>query len=94
MIRLDTARKRMDDAVWATVVLKACSILLTPPRKKAIPRTKSKFESIEPNKDVCTIKNWFWNKAMIETINSTAFLFTISRQISRQRFVDLPKGSV
>ena len=76
MIKLPTAKDSKLAAVWATVTLKCCSTRLTPPKKKHIPMTKRRLDSMLPIKDVCTmiICGGSATKARIDTINSTAFL--------------------
>lgn len=48
MMRLPMARARSDEAVCATVMLKYCSCLLRPPKKKHMPRTSNRFDNIDP----------------------------------------------
>jgi len=48
MIRLPMARASKEEAVCATVMLKYCSCLLRPPKKKHMPRTSKRFDSIDP----------------------------------------------
>ena len=72
MSSVPTARARRLADVCATVVLKYCSMRFRPPKKKHMPRTKSKFERIDPISEVCTIRILSWKSAMTETINSTA----------------------
>lgn len=55
MMRLAMARDSKLAAVCATVILKNCSVRLIPPKKKHIPKTRSRLDSILPIKDVCTI---------------------------------------
>lgn len=74
MIRLPTARERRLAAVCATTGLKCCSRRLRPPKKKHMPMTKRRLDSILPIRDVCTMSTSSSNKAMMATINSTAFL--------------------
>lgn len=74
IIKLPTARARRLEAVWATTGLKCCSSRLIPPRKKHIPKTNRRFESILPMREVCTMTTSSATSAMIATINSTAFL--------------------
>ncbi len=74
IIRLAVDRNRRLDEVSATVLLKFCSTRLMPPKKKHMPRTRSKFESMLPIKEVLTMVIWPLIRARMETINSTAFL--------------------
>ena len=74
IIRLLTYRARRLAAVSATATLKCCSTRLMPPKKKHMPRTRSKFESMLPIKEVLTMVIWPLVRAKMETINSTAFL--------------------
>lgn len=74
MMRLAIARESKLAAVCATVILKNCSVRLIPPKKKHIPKTRSRFDSILPIKDVCTIITSSWTRAMTDTMSSTAFL--------------------
>ena len=55
-------------------MLKCCSNRFMPPKKKHIPMTKSRFDSMLPIRDVCTTITLLWTRAMMPTINSTAFL--------------------
>jgi hypothetical protein len=71
---LATAKASKLVAVCATVVLKNCSDLWSPPKKKHIPRTNSRLDNILPIKDVWTMTILRCVKAMIATIGSTAFL--------------------
>lgn len=75
MIKLPTANARRLAAVCATTGLKCCSKRLRPPKKKHIPMTRSRFDSILPTSEVWTITISFLVRAMMATINSTAFLF-------------------
>ena len=63
-------------AVAATVSLKNCSSLRSPPKKKHMPMTRSKFDRILPISDVLTMMTSSCTRAMIDTINSTALLRT------------------
>jgi len=67
-------RARRPAAVSATVILKYYFIWLMPLKKKHILRTRSKFKSILPIKEVLIIVIWPLVRAKIETINLTAFL--------------------
>ena len=58
MIRLAMQSASMLAAVCATVTLKNCSKRVTPPRKKDIPMTRSRLESILPISDVLTMVIW------------------------------------
>lgn len=75
MIRDPTARARRDAAVPATVTLKCCSERRSPPKKKHIPMTRRRLESMDPIKEVCTMTTSFLTRARMATINSTALLF-------------------
>lgn len=74
MIRLATASAKRLAAVCATTGLKCCSRRLTPPKKKHMPMTSSRFDSILPISDVWTISTSLSTKAIMATINSTALL--------------------
>lgn len=72
MIKLATARERRLAAVWATTTLKCCSMRSIPPKKKHMPMTRSKLESMEPMREVCTMMTSFLTRAMMATMSSTA----------------------
>jgi len=74
IIRPLTYRARRLAAVSTTIILKCCSIQLMPLKKKYIPRTKSKFESILLIKEVLIMVIWPLVRAKIEIINLIAFL--------------------
>lgn len=74
MIKLPTANANKLDAVCATTGLKCCSKRLSPPKKKHIPMTSSRLDNILPTSDVCTMTTSLFFRAMMATINSTAFL--------------------
>ena len=74
IIKLLIHRARKPATVSAIITLKYCSIQLMPPKKKHMPKTKSKFKSILLIKKVLTIVIWPLVRAKIKTINSTVFL--------------------
>ena len=75
IIRLPMYRARRLAVVFATVILKCCSIRLMPLKKKYILRIRSKFKSILLIKEVLTMVIWPLVKAKIEIINSIIFLY-------------------
>ena len=77
IIRLPIAKERRLEAVWATVTLKFCSKRFKPPRKKLMPITSNKLDSMLPMREVWTMTISSLNKARIDTINSTAFLILL-----------------
>jgi len=64
-----------------TLILKICSLCLTPPKKKLIPRSRSKVDNMEPKSSAFTILICPCIKAIIATISSTA-LPSLVREIS------------
>jgi hypothetical protein len=46
---------------------------MRPPAKKDIPRTRRMLDRIEPIIEVWTRRSWFWFRATIPTMSSTAF---------------------
>ena len=68
-------RTRRPAIVFTTIILKYYSIQLIPLKKKYILRTRNKFKSILPIKEVLTIVIWPLVRAKIEIINLTAFLY-------------------
>lgn len=58
--------------ICAAVSLNPCSEYLIPPTKKTIPRTRSKFERIDPSNDDWTTWISHLTRAIIATISSTA----------------------
>jgi hypothetical protein len=72
MIRLPTASASRLAAVWATTTLNFCSIRFKPPKKKHIPKTRSKFDNMLPMRDVWTMRTSSLMRARMATISSTA----------------------
>lgn len=52
-----------------------CSLLILamPPQKREVPRTRRRFERIEPKREYLTTAILFWLRANIAIINSVAF---------------------
>jgi hypothetical protein len=94
MIREPMHSASSDAAVCATVTLKNCSSRLTPPRKKDMPRTSNRLESILPINEVLTIVISFLIKAWTETISSTALLRRLALIIESCLDVNVPKSGV
>ena len=65
--RLVTERERRLALVWVTVLLYICSLYLRPPRKKHIPRMRSRLARIEPTSDAWTMRISSLESAMLES---------------------------
>ena len=66
-----------------------------PPKKKYILRTKSKFESILPIKEVLTMVIWPLVRAKMEMINLIAFLRQMLDNIKiNKKWRNIPKSCV
>lgn len=74
MIKPPVASARRDAAVPATVTLKCCSERRSPPKKKHMPITSRRLESMDPTRDVFTMTVSFLTRARMATISSTALL--------------------
>lgn len=67
------ARNKVEALVFAAVVLNTCSSFPSPPKKKAIPRIKSRFPMIEPVIEAFTISVRPACRAKMLIISSVAF---------------------
>lgn len=74
MTKLPMARAKILVVISATARLKFCCRRFSPPKKKLFPMTSSRVQRMLPSKDVLTITISSLNKAISDTISSTAFL--------------------